>query len=114
MEQSILLQKADELAYQIYLVSKKFPKEEIYGITSQMRRAALSIPLNIVEGFARQSKNEYRRFLEIAYGSLKETKYLLYFAQREKMIDTKEYQEILKLTEEIGKIIWATIKTIRE
>ena len=87
MKESILLQKADDLAYKIYQESKKFPKEEMYGLTSQLRRAILSVPLNIVEGYGRQSKKEYGRFLNIAYGSLKEAKYLLHFAHREGLKD---------------------------
>lgn len=114
MGENILLKKADEFAYTIYKISKKFPKEEIYGLTSQIRRAAISVPLNVIEGFARQNKNEYRRFLEIAYGSLKETKYLLYFVQREKIIEAEDYREIIELSEEIGKIIWSTIKNIKD
>jgi four helix bundle protein len=113
MAENILVKKADNFAYLIYKISKNFPKDEIYGLTSQIRRAALSVPLNIIEGFARQNKNEYRRFLGIAYGSLKETKYLLYFANREKIIKSADYKEIVALSEEIGKLIWSTIKTLR-
>lgn len=94
MSENTLVNKADNFAYLIYKISKNFPKEEIYGVTSQMRRAAISIPLNIIEGFARQNRNEYKRFLEIAYSSLKETKYLLYFAQREKFIKVNEYKKL--------------------
>ena len=63
---------ADEIAVSIYSVTRTFPKEEIYGFTSQMRRAAVSVPSNIVEGCARESQAEYLRFLEIAFGSLRE------------------------------------------
>jgi four helix bundle protein len=113
MGENILLNKADNFAFMIYKISKNFPKEEMYGLTSQIRRSAISVPLNIIEGFARQNKNEYRRFLEIAYGSLKETKYLLYFAQREKFIKQNQYKETIDLSEEIGKLIWSTTKTLK-
>lgn len=63
---------ADELAVAIYRLTCDFPKEEIYGLTSQMRRAAVSVPSNIIEGAARASEAEYLRFLEIAFGSLRE------------------------------------------
>ena len=63
---------ADEVTIMIYRVTRTFPREEIYGLTSQMRRAAVSIPSNIVEGCARNSQTEYLRFLEIAFGSLRE------------------------------------------
>ena len=75
-------QKADDLAYRVYLETKKFPKDEIYGVTSQLRRAALSVPTNIVEGMGRQGKNELRKFISIALGSLAETEYLLEFCTR--------------------------------
>jgi len=66
---------ADELAILIYRITKVFPREEIYGLTSQMRRAAVSVASNIVEGCARESQCEYLRFLEIAFGSLRELHY---------------------------------------
>ena len=73
---------ADELALAIYRITRDFPKEEIYGLTAQMRRSAISVPSNIVEGCARKSQAEYVRFLEIAYGSLKEVHYQFSLATR--------------------------------
>ena len=112
MKNDPLAQKADELAHLVYKITKKFPKEELYGLTSQLRRAALSVPLNIVEGFARKSSRDYRQFLYIAYGSLKETKYLLNFAFKEGYLSEKEYVKTSSLAEEVGKILWSSIKTI--
>jgi four helix bundle protein len=66
---------ADEVVLMIYRISRNFPKEEIYGLTSQIRRASISVASNIVEGCTRESLIEYRRFLEISYGSLKELHY---------------------------------------
>jgi four helix bundle protein len=66
---------ADELVVLIYSSTKGFPKEEMYGLTSQLRRAAVSVPSNIVEGCARSTKVEYHRFLELAFGSLRELSY---------------------------------------
>jgi len=111
---SILIQKADEFAFEVYKISKKFPKDEIYGLTSQLRRAALSIPLNAIEGFARNNKKEYRRFLEISYGSLKESKYLLHFSRRENYLNVQDYQKLLNFAEELGKIIWSAIRTLKQ
>ncbi len=73
---------ADEVAVLIYRTTREFPKEEIYGLTSQMRRAAVSVPSNIVEGCARESQVEYLRFLEIAFGSLRELHYQFGLAMR--------------------------------
>ena len=66
---------ADELVIMIYRLTKDFPKEELFGLTSQMRRAAVSVPSNIVEGCTRKSQSEYLHFLEIAFGSLRELHY---------------------------------------
>lgn len=73
---------ADELVILLYQVTREFPKDEIYGLTSQMRRAAVSVPSNIVEGCARERQTEYLRFLEIAFGSLKELHYQYGLATR--------------------------------
>lgn len=113
-KQNILLEKSDELARAIYRLTRKFPKNELFGIVSQLRRAALSISLNIIEGFARYSLGDHCRFLEIAYGSLKETKYLLYFSLQEEYIHKKEYEEVILLTEEIGKMLWTKMQTLRK
>ena len=75
-------QLADDLAVAVYEVSKSFPREEIYGITSQIRRAASSVPANIVEGASRESAKDYAHFLQIARGSLAETQYFLHLARR--------------------------------
>ena len=73
---------ADEVALLIYRATKEFPKEEIYGLASQMRRAAVSVPSNIVEGCARESQAEYLRFLEIAFSSLRELHYQFGLSKR--------------------------------
>ena len=73
---------ADDIVLRVYQITREFPKEEMYGLTSQMRRAAVSVPSNIVEGCARESQAEYLRFLEIAFGSLRELHYQLGLAKR--------------------------------
>jgi len=112
-EKDIILIKADKLAKEIYRITKTFPKEELFGITSQLRRAALSIPLNLVEGYARISKQDHRRFLEIALGSTKETKYLIYFSYEQKLIKESDKEDLLDLSEEVSKLLWVKIKTLR-
>ena len=73
---------ADEVVLLIYRATREFPKEEVYGLVSQMRRAAVSVPSNIVEGCARESQTEYLRFLEIAFGSLRELHYQFGLSKR--------------------------------
>jgi len=102
--------KMDEYVKLVYKVSRSFPREEVYGITSQLRRASLSIILNYIEGFARFKKNVKHNFYEIAYGSLKESKYLVYFCHSENFIDKETYNRLLDLSEEIGKMLWTEMK----
>ncbi len=73
---------ADEVAVLVYKITRTFPREEIYGLTSQIRRAAVSVPSNIVEGCARESQTEYVRFLEIAFASLRELHYQVNLSRR--------------------------------
>lgn len=75
-------QLADDLAVAVYEETKGFPKEEVYGITSQIRRAVTSVAANIVEGSSRESAKDYGHFLQIARGSLAETQYFLHLARR--------------------------------
>ena len=73
---------ADEVVLLIYQITKGFPKNEVYGLTSQIRRAAVSVPSNIVEGCARESQAEYLRFLEISFSSLRELRYQFNLSKR--------------------------------
>lgn len=107
-----LKSKMDEYAHLVYKLTKKFPKEEIYGITSQLRRAALSVILNYVEGYARQKDKVHKNFLEISYGSLKESKYLLHFSFKEGLINKDEYLKVLELAEKIGAMLRGILKNI--
>jgi len=106
--------KIDEFVHLVYGASKGFPKEETYGVTSQMRRASLSVMLNYVEGFARIKPRVNINFLETSYGSLKETKYLLHFSLKENYLNETDYQKIIKLAEEIGAMLWKTIESLKE
>ena len=108
----VVWQKADELAYQVYLATKSFPKEEIYGITSQLRRAVLSIPVNIVEGYGRQGKKELKQFLNIALGSLAETEYLIDFSLRLNYLTIEKHNKLQNLRIEVGKLLWRFFKSI--
>lgn len=108
-----LKSKMDELVGLVYLSTKEFPKDEQFGLTSQIRRSALSIILNYIEGFARMRKNVLRSFLEISYGSLKETKYLLYFANKQAYFkDENQYKKMVELSEDIGKMVWGILEKL--
>ncbi|MDP3973982.1 MAG: four helix bundle protein [Candidatus Daviesbacteria bacterium] len=102
----IAWQKANELAHKVYDLTLAFPRSELFGITSQLQRAVLSVPLNIVEGHARNNKKEFHRFLAISLGSLAETEYLLEFAYERKYIKEETFKEICLLRSEVGHIIW--------
>lgn len=102
----------DEYVNKVYDYSQDFPKEEMFGLTSQLRRAALSIILNYIEGYARQRKAVLKNFLEISYGSLKESKYLIYFSYRRKYLKQKEYDELLNLAEKIGAMLWGILRKL--
>lgn len=102
----IVWQKADELAYQVYLAVKDFPKDEAYGITSQLRRAALSIPTNIVEGYGRQGKKELKQFVNISLGSLAETDYLLDFCLKLGYLSQENHGQLQSLRKDVGSLLW--------
>jgi four helix bundle protein len=108
----IVWQKSHELVLKIYDITKDFPRDEMFGLTSQIRRAAVSIPSNIVEGKARGSNKEYKRFLLMARGSLEEVKYQLLLAKDLKYIDDKKYDGIIKVAYEVGKMLNGLIKKL--
>jgi four helix bundle protein len=105
---------ADEYAHSVYSVTKKFPKDEQFGITSQLRRSSLSVPLNIIEGYARNRKNVFRNFLEIAFGSLKESLYLIDFSEKEGLILKEESVEIVNKGSRLSAMIWGIIQKIKQ
>lgn len=102
----IAWQKANELAHKVYDLTLTFPRNELYGITSQLQRAVLSVPTNLVEGHARNNKKEFHRFIAISLGSLAETEYLLEFAYERKLIKEEVFREVSLLRGEVGHIIW--------
>ncbi|MBI5622088.1 four helix bundle protein [Candidatus Falkowbacteria bacterium] len=108
-----LQKKMDAFAHAVYRETKSFPRDELYGVTNQMRRASLSIVLNYTEGFARVRRPVQLQFFEMAYGSLKETKYLLHFSLIEEYLSSEQYQDILKLAEEIGAMLWTELQALR-
>ena len=102
----LLQNKIEAFAHFIYDITKNFPNEERYGITSQIRRASLSVLLNFVEGFARNNDKVYQNFLKISYGSLKETECLINFCYKEKMLNQENLHISQNQIEEISKMLW--------
>jgi four helix bundle protein len=104
---------ADEVALLIYRITAGFPKEELYGLTSQMRRAAVSVPSNIVEGCARDSQADYLRFLTIAFGSLRELHYQLSLSSRLGFLSSQDSLMIEPKIVEAEKVMNGLIRALR-
>ena len=109
----IAWQKAMDLVVETYKVSRDFPKEELYGLTSQMRRAAMSVPANIAEGQGRRLSGEFIHFLGNARGSLLELETHLEIALRLGYIEQKMYQPVQDQIQEVGRILNGLIRSIK-
>ena len=107
-------QKADSLALLVYEATRVFPAHEIYGVTSQLRRAALSIPTNIVEGCGRQHKKELRQFINLALGSLAEVEYLISFCHRLDYLGEQTYQKLETERNEVGRLLWKLYRSLQD
>lgn len=108
-------QKSKELCLLVYKITKEFPKEEIYAITSQIRRCAISIPSNIAEGYAKTSIKDNIKFCEIAYGSYYELNTQIEIANDLGYIKYENtIIEFNKLSEEIGKMLYGYIKSLKQ
>ena len=105
----IVWQKGIELVNVIYKVTKHFPKEELYGLTSQTRRAAISIPTNVAEGWGRGTTKNYIQFLEISRGSLYELNTLMIIATNQEFLNPEKCVEIENTINEIGRMLNALI-----
>lgn len=111
-EKLIVWQKAMDFCELIYKESKGFPKEEIFGLTSQLRRAATSIPLNISEGSACASKREFRRFLNIALGSQYEIVTILRLCKMLNFFSSERHTNIREALDEVGKLLHGLINSL--
>jgi four helix bundle protein len=109
----LVWQKAMELAQLIYQLTEPFPKREIYGLASQLRRAAVSVPSNIAEGYGRGSRREYLQFLAIAQGSLKELETQVILAERLTYASAAQSARILAKSEAVGKMLGALIRSLK-
>ena len=107
----IVWQRAMELAETLYIVTRKFPADERFGLTSQMRRAAVSIPSNIAEGQGRAGATEFIRFLRIAYASLREVETQVLLAERFEYLDARQTGRLMDLTAEVGRLLNGLMKS---
>lgn len=105
-------EEAHKLVKDVYLVTDKFPKSELFGLTSQMRRSAVSVVANILEGQARSSRKEFRQFLNIANGSLVELEYYLELALDLKYLSEEQYLELENQRHSAGLLLGGLIKHI--
>jgi len=104
---------ADQLAIAVYKHTASFPKEEMFGLTSQIRRAAVSVASNIVEGSARSSEAEYIRFLDIAYGSAPEVEYQIGLSRRLGFLSAASHEDFLPLATETAKVLNGLLPALR-
>ena len=107
-------QKSMELVTSVYKESSNFPKEEIYGLISQIRRCAVSIPSNIAEGFGRKSQQDFIRFLKISMGSLFELQTQLRIAKNLEYLEVDKFNTVFEETREIERMLSAFIQSITD
>jgi four helix bundle protein len=106
-------EKAHRLTLDVYQASATFPREELYGLTSQIRRSCLSIPTNIAEGCGRSSDTDFARFLQISMGSSSEVEYLLLLGRDLDLLVHEEYEELNSVVVEIKRMLTSLIKTLK-
>lgn len=112
-EQLIAWQEAQKLAVQVYKVTGKFPDEERFGLTSQIKRASSSVSANIAEGFGRRTAKDKLQFYTIAYGSLLETKNFLYLAEKLRFIGESERDKTIEQVVSCQKLLNALMRSLR-
>jgi four helix bundle protein len=107
-------QHADELTVKVYAATRCFPREELYGVTLQLRRTVVSVPANIAEGAGRDHQKEYLHFLNIAMGSIAEVAYLLHFSNRLGYLKDSNYAKLEELCTEAAKTLQGLIKSVKK
>lgn len=107
-------QKSMDFVEAVYRATTNFPKEELYCLSSQIRRASISVPSNIAEGQGRQSTREFRNFLSIAYGSLREVETQLMIAARLNYLSEQELKRLLELASEVGRLTNGRMKSLSD
>lgn len=111
--QLIVHQKADELAFLIYKITRDYPQEEIFGLVTQMRRCAVSVPANIAEGYTRKGPKDKAHFYNIAQGSLVELEYYIEFSYRLGYIKEAQLKELITRKDEVGRLLHGFIKSVK-
>ena len=109
----IVWQKSVILVKEVYIATEKFPKSEMYGLTSQLRRATISIPSNIAEGYGRRSKKEFGHFCSVAYGSALEVETQIIICKELNFLGHEEFSALEELIEEILKMLNSLIAKIK-
>lgn len=109
----VVWQKAMDLAVDIHALTGNFPKEELFALTNQLKRASISVPSNIAEGHGRRSTKDYLRFLNISRGSLNELETQLTLALRYGYIDSSLHDQTLEKTAEIGRMLNGLIESLK-
>lgn len=109
----LVFQKAKLLVLAVYRITASFPRYELYGLTSQLQRAAVSILLNIAEGYVRNSKKDFARFMDMSLGSCAEVDVLLELAQELGYITHDRYNELEAIRSEVGKMLYSFRRSLR-
>ncbi|MEE8201785.1 MAG: four helix bundle protein [Candidatus Acidoferrales bacterium] len=106
--------KAHRLALAVYTLTRDFPREERFALVSQLRRAAASVGANIAEGFGRRSTKDFLRYLEIASGSLEETRHFLILSQDLAYLNGKQYPPLNAACDEVGRLLGGLARSLRK
>lgn len=103
--------KANELVLLVYRVTKRFPKDELFGLISQMRRAAVSVPANIVEGYGRRTQKDKAQFYYISRGSLTELEYYIDLSLDLEYVSKEQHSQLVTLRDDVGRLLHGFIKS---
>ncbi len=103
-----------ELSVQCYRLTKSFPRDELFGMTAQIRRASVSVPANIAEGYGRENTGSYIQFLRISQGSLKELETHIMLAERVSLISIENAKPVLDRADDLGKMLRALIRSLEK